>query len=111
MTFKNLGLLIVDEEHRFGVMHKESLKRTYGAVDILSLSATPIPRTLAMALRGLRSISVLSTPLEDRLPVTTFAGGRRLTELDRQGGSEQVVGQAAHAVGAEESCHERIPRR
>ncbi len=74
IKFKNLGLLIVDEEHRFGVMHKESLKRTYGAVDILSLSATPIPRTLAMALRGLRSISVLSTPPEDRLPVTTFAG-------------------------------------
>ena len=74
VTFKNLGLLIVDEEHRFGVMHKESLKRTYGAVDILSLSATPIPRTLAMALRGLRGISVLSTPPEDRLPVTTFAG-------------------------------------
>ena len=74
IAFKNLGLLIVDEEHRFGVMHKESLKRTYGAVDILSLSATPIPRTLAMALRGLRSISVLSTPPEDRLPVTTFAG-------------------------------------
>lgn len=74
MAFKDLGLLIVDEEHRFGVMHKESLKRTYGAVDILSLSATPIPRTLAMALRGLRSISVLSTPPEDRLPVTTFAG-------------------------------------
>ncbi len=74
IAFKDLGLLIVDEEHRFGVMHKESLKRTYGAVDILSLSATPIPRTLAMALRGLRSISVLSTPPEDRLPVTTFAG-------------------------------------
>lgn len=74
IKFKNLGLLVVDEEHRFGVMHKESLKRTYGAVDILSLSATPIPRTLAMALRGLRSISVLSTPPEDRLPVTTFAG-------------------------------------
>ena len=74
VAFKNLGLLIVDEEHRFGVMHKESLKRAYGTVDILSLSATPIPRTLAMALRGLRSISVLSTPPENRLPVTTFAG-------------------------------------
>ena len=74
VSFKNLGLLIVDEEHRFGVMHKESLKLTYGSVDILSLSATPIPRTLAMALRGLRSISVLSTPPEDRLPVTTYTG-------------------------------------
>lgn len=74
VRFKDLGLLVIDEEHRFGVMHKEGLKRAYGAVDILSLSATPIPRTLAMALRGLRSISVLSTPPEDRLPVTTFAG-------------------------------------
>ena len=74
VKFKRLGLLIIDEEHRFGVMHKESLKLTYGSVDILSLSATPIPRTLAMSLRGLRSISVLSTPPEDRLPVTTFTG-------------------------------------
>ncbi|MBQ7594546.1 MAG: DEAD/DEAH box helicase [Synergistaceae bacterium] len=74
VKFKKLGLLIIDEEHRFGVMHKESLKLTYGSVDILSLSATPIPRTLAMSLRGLRSISVLSTPPEDRLPVTTYTG-------------------------------------
>ena len=74
VKFKKLGLLIIDEEHRFGVMHKESLKLSYGSVDILSLSATPIPRTLAMSLRGLRSISVLSTPPEDRLPVTTYTG-------------------------------------
>ncbi|MBQ3695301.1 MAG: DEAD/DEAH box helicase [Synergistaceae bacterium] len=74
VLFKKLGLLVIDEEHRFGVMHKESLKKTYGSVDILSLSATPIPRTLAMSLRGLRSISVLSTPPEDRLPVTTYTG-------------------------------------
>ena len=74
VSFKKLGLLIIDEEHRFGVMHKEGLKVTYGSVDILSLSATPIPRTLAMSLRGLRSISVLSTPPEDRLPVTTYTG-------------------------------------
>ncbi|MBQ6773285.1 MAG: DEAD/DEAH box helicase [Synergistaceae bacterium] len=74
IKFKKLGLLVIDEEHRFGVMHKEGLKQFYGSVDILSLSATPIPRTLAMALQGLRSISVLTTPPEDRLPVTTFAG-------------------------------------
>ncbi|MBR1486851.1 MAG: DEAD/DEAH box helicase [Synergistaceae bacterium] len=74
ISFKKLGLLIIDEEHRFGVMHKEGLKKIYGSVDILSLSATPIPRTLAMSLRGLRSISVLSTPPEDRLPVATFTG-------------------------------------
>lgn len=74
VKFRNLGLLIIDEEHRFGVMHKESLKMTYGKTDVLSLSATPIPRTLEMALRGLRSISVLSTPPEDRLPITTYTG-------------------------------------
>ena len=74
VKFKNLGLLVIDEEHRFGVMHKESLKMTYGNADVLSLSATPIPRTLEMALRGLRSISVLSTPPEDRLPITTYTG-------------------------------------
>ena len=74
VSFKKLGMLIIDEEHRFGVMHKEGLKVSYGSVDILSLSATPIPRTLAMSLRGLRSISVLSTPPEDRLPVTTYTG-------------------------------------
>jgi transcription-repair coupling factor (superfamily II helicase) len=74
IAFRGLGLLVVDEEHRFGVMHKEELKRIYGAIDILSLSATPIPRTLAMSLRGLRDISVLSTPPGDRLPVVTFAG-------------------------------------
>ncbi len=74
VKFRNLGLLVIDEEHRFGVMHKESLKMTYGSTDVLSLSATPIPRTLEMALRGLRSISVLSTPPEDRLPITTYTG-------------------------------------
>ncbi|MDR1742015.1 MAG: DEAD/DEAH box helicase [Synergistaceae bacterium] len=74
LKFKDLGLLVVDEEHRFGVMHKEEIKRAYGSIDILSLSATPIPRTLAMSLRGLRDISVLSTPPSDRLPVMTFAG-------------------------------------
>ncbi|MBQ3586477.1 MAG: DEAD/DEAH box helicase, partial [Synergistaceae bacterium] len=74
VKFRDLGLLIIDEEHRFGVMHKESLKLTYGKTDVLSLSATPIPRTLEMALRGLRSISVLSTPPEDRLPITTYTG-------------------------------------
>ena len=74
VMLKNLGLLIIDEEHRFGVMHKESMKIAYSKTDVLSLSATPIPRTLEMALRGLRSISVLSTPPEDRLPITTYTG-------------------------------------
>lgn len=71
MTFKNLGLVIVDEEHRFGVMHKEHLKRTAPDVDVLMLSATPIPRSLSLSMSGLRDLSVLQTPPQRRLPVIT----------------------------------------
>jgi len=69
--FRNLGLLIVDEEHRFGVKHKEKLKRLTKTVDILSLTATPIPRTLYMSLSGLRKISVIDTPPHGRHPIKT----------------------------------------
>lgn len=69
--FKDLGLLIVDEEHRFGVKHKEALKRFRASVDVLSMSATPIPRTLHMALSGARDMSMISTPPHDRLPIET----------------------------------------
>ncbi len=72
--FKNLGLLIVDEEQRFGVEHKEHIKALRTAVDVLSMSATPIPRTLEMAVTGIREISTIQTPPEDRLPVLTFVG-------------------------------------
>ena len=72
VTFKNLGLLIVDEEQRFGVMHKERLKEMSRGVDVLTLSATPIPRTLNMALSGIRDMSVLEDPPRDRLPVQTY---------------------------------------
>jgi transcription-repair coupling factor (superfamily II helicase) len=71
VTFKNLGLLVVDEEHRFGVAHKERLKQLRTAVDVLTLTATPIPRTLHMALSGVRDLSVIETPPLDRLPVET----------------------------------------
>jgi transcription-repair coupling factor (superfamily II helicase) len=71
VVFKDLGLLIVDEEHRFGVAHKEKLKRARAAVDVLSLTATPIPRTLHMSLGGIRDISLIRTPPLDRLPVHT----------------------------------------
>lgn len=73
---KNLGLLVVDEEHRFGVKHKEKLKQIRANIDILSLSATPIPRTLNMALSGLKDMSVINTPPKNRLPVRTFVGER-----------------------------------
>lgn len=72
VRFKNLGLVVVDEEQRFGVSHKETLKRLRQEVDVLTLSATPIPRTLHMALSGLRDMSVMNTPPEARLPVKTF---------------------------------------
>ncbi len=71
VAFKNLGLLIVDEEHRFGVAHKERLKQLRASVDVLALTATPIPRTLYMSLSGVRDMSVIETPPPDRLPVDT----------------------------------------
>jgi transcription-repair coupling factor (superfamily II helicase) len=72
IQFNNLGLLIIDEEHRFGVSHKEKLKKMRAEVDILTLSATPIPRTLQMSLLSIRDLSVISTPPEHRQPVKTF---------------------------------------
>ena len=72
LSFKDLGLVIIDEEQRFGVNHKESLKMRYPNVDILSLSATPIPRTLHMSLSGIRDISILEEPPVNRHPVQTF---------------------------------------
>ena len=72
IKFKDLGLLIVDEEQRFGVSHKERLKELSRGVDVLTLSATPIPRTLNMALSGLRDMSTIEEPPQDRYPVQTF---------------------------------------
>ena len=72
VSFKDLGLLIVDEEHRFGVRHKERLKQLKRNVDVLALSATPIPRTLQLSLLGIRDLSVINTPPRDRLPIKTY---------------------------------------
>jgi transcription-repair coupling factor (superfamily II helicase) len=93
VAFADLGLLIVDEEQRFGVTHKERLKQMRTEVDVLTMTATPIPRTLYMALTGVRDISTIETPPEERLPVTTYMGEydaqlvRRaiLRELERGG--------------------------
>ena len=74
VRFKDLGLVVVDEEQRFGVEHKEALKGMRTAVDVLSMSATPIPRTLEMAVTGIREMSTLATPPEERHPVLTFVG-------------------------------------
>lgn len=93
ISFKDLGLVIIDEEQRFGVVHKERLKRLRLEVDVLTLSATPIPRTLYMALAGVRDISTMETPPEDRLPIRTYVSEYDehvireaiLRELDRGG--------------------------
>ena len=93
MGFNNLGLVIIDEEHRFGVAHKERLKQMRAEVDVMTLSATPIPRTLHMALAGVRDMSVIHTPPEARLPVKTFVSEDSaepvreaiLRELERDG--------------------------
>jgi transcription-repair coupling factor (superfamily II helicase) len=93
VLFNDLGLLIIDEEQRFGVTHKEFLKQMRTEVDVLTLTATPIPRTLYMALTGARDISTINTPPEERLPVKTHVGPYEprllrqaiLRELDRGG--------------------------
>ncbi|GAA2391147.1 transcription-repair coupling factor [Dactylosporangium salmoneum] len=74
--FKQLGLVIVDEEQRFGVEHKEFLKQLRASVDVLTMSATPIPRTLEMAITGIREMSTIATPPEERHPVLTFVGAQ-----------------------------------
>jgi transcription-repair coupling factor (superfamily II helicase) len=93
VNFKNLGLLIIDEEQRFGVYHKEYLKKMRQQVDVLTLSATPIPRTLHMSLVGVRDMSLIETPPEDRLPINTYIAEfdeslireAIIRELDRNG--------------------------
>lgn len=72
VTFKDLGLLVIDEEQRFGVRHKERIKQLRTNVDVITLTATPIPRTLHMALAGIRDLSVIDTPPEDRIPIKTY---------------------------------------
>lgn len=93
VVFKDLGLLVIDEEQRFGVTHKEKLKRMRTEVDVLTMTATPIPRTLYMGLTGVRDLSLIQTPPEERLPVLTHVGAMDdkvvrqsiLRELDRGG--------------------------
>ena len=74
LVFKDLGLLVVDEEQRFGVSHKEQIKQLRSGVDVLTLTATPIPRTLEMSLTGIRDLTLLNTPPADRMPILTYVG-------------------------------------
>ncbi|NIZ93283.1 transcription-repair coupling factor [Kineococcus rubinsiae] len=81
VQFKDLGLVVVDEEQRFGVEHKEALKKMRTNVDVLAMSATPIPRTLEMAVTGIREMSTLATPPEERHPVLTYVGGQEEKQI------------------------------
>lgn len=112
VLFHNLGLLVVDEEQRFGVKHKERLKQFRSAVDVLTLTATPIPRTLQLSLSGLRSLTLIQTPPRDRLPVITnvlpwsnqILGEAIWRELDR-GGQVYVLHNRVETI---HNCAERI---
>jgi len=105
VTFKSLGLVIIDEEQRFGVKHKEHLKKLRTQVDVLTLTATPIPRTLYMSLAGVRDMSMIQTPPEERLPIITHVGRfdaklvrqAVLRELER-GGQVFVVHNRVHSI-------------
>ena len=93
IIFKDLGLLVIDEEHRFGVRHKEKLKQFRENIDIITMSATPIPRTLYMSLSGIKDMSIINTPPKNRLPIKTYVGewndnlvkNAIIHELDREG--------------------------
>ncbi|MGB2828516.1 MAG: DEAD/DEAH box helicase, partial [Dehalococcoidales bacterium] len=114
VEFKNLGLLIIDEEQRFGVNHKEYLKKMRREVDVLTLSATPIPRTLHMSLVGVRDMSTMETPPDERLPIKTYVAEYNdrlireaiLRELERNGqvffvhNRVQSIGMVAQKLGS-----------
>src|SRR5438309_2008962 len=102
VTFHDLGHLIVDEEHRFGVRHKERLKALKLAVDVLTLTATPIPRTLHLSLAGLRDLTLLETPPKDRSPVVTFI------EPWDDGLIEEALARELDRVGQVYFVHKRI---
>ncbi|UKK84131.1 transcription-repair coupling factor [Sphingopyxis sp. BSN-002] len=117
VEFKNLGLVIVDEEQRFGVVHKERLKQLKADVHVLTLTATPIPRTLQMAMSGLRELSVIQTPPVDRLAVRTYVAPwdpvvireALLREHDRGGQSFFVTPRIKDLPDIEEFLRNRVP--
>ena len=117
VRFKDLGLLVVDEEQRFGVSHKEELKKLRAHVDVLTMTATPIPRTLEMALTGIREMSTVDTPPEDRQPVLTYVGsydeglalGAVRRELLREGQVFWVHNRVATIDRLAAWLHEQLP--
>ena len=117
VEFKDLGLVIIDEEQRFGVAHKEKFKEMFAGVDILTLSATPIPRTLNMAMTGIRDMSVLETPPQDRQPITTFVmehdwgviASAINKELRRNGQVYYIHNRVESIVSCAARLHELVP--
>jgi transcription-repair coupling factor (superfamily II helicase) len=117
VEFADLGLLIVDEEQRFGVRHKERLKQLRASVDVLTLTATPIPRTLHLSLLGLRDLSLIRTPPRDRMPVITHVvpwsdhllAEALLRELDRGGQSFFLHNLVSTIAGAAEQIRVLVP--
>jgi transcription-repair coupling factor (superfamily II helicase) len=118
VTFKDLGLLVIDEEQRFGVAHKERLKRLRKLVDVLTLTATPIPRTLHMSLAGARDLSIIATPPEDRRSIRTFvmkfdpAAVKEAAEQElRRGGQVFFVHNRVRSIAAmEKFLRELLPK-
>ncbi len=117
VEFKDLGLVIIDEEQRFGVAHKEKFKEMFAGVDILTLSATPIPRTLNMAMTGIRDMSVIETPPQDRQPITTFVmehdwgviAAAINKELRRNGQVYYIHNRVESIVSCAAKLHELVP--
>ncbi|MCL1789186.1 MAG: transcription-repair coupling factor, partial [Oscillospiraceae bacterium] len=117
VKFKNLGLVIIDEEQRFGVTQKERLKEAFSGVDVLTLSATPIPRTLNMAMSGIRDMSVIETPPHDRMPVTTYViehdrgviAGAIHKELRRAGQIYYIHNRVETILSCAAKLHELVP--
>ena len=117
VVFKDLGLVIIDEEQRFGVAHKERFKEMLAGVDILTLSATPIPRTLNMAMTGIRDMSVIETPPQDRQPITTYVmehdwgivASAINKELRRNGQVYYIHNRVESIVSCAAKLHELVP--
>jgi transcription-repair coupling factor (superfamily II helicase) len=117
VEFKELGLAIIDEEQRFGVTHKEHFKKLRTEIDVLTLTATPIPRTLYMALTGVRDISTINTPPEERLPIVTHIGPYSpklvrqavMRELDREGQIFFVHNRVQTIHAMESHLHQIVP--
>jgi transcription-repair coupling factor (superfamily II helicase) len=117
IVYKDLGLLIIDEEQRFGVEHKERIKQLKNSIDVLSLSATPIPRTLQMSLVGIRGLSTLDTPPSNRYPVQTYVVHKNdnlieeviLRELEREGQVFYLFNNVEMIYALAHKIKERIP--